>query len=163
MARNTTRRLHGKALPRFYTQDVVSFGAAIAAADEDQPTTWLMLVTAMLLAVGAAYTISLELAPRVVGIPAGTFDAQPAYEQVRPWAPTAQLQPKPQPAPHTPSFIQDLLTAPARTFTLDLTCALPPRTAHRRHRRATAAVVRARPPRRGGGRRASRLDDGRGT
>ena len=113
MARNTTRRLHGKALPRFYTQDVVSFGAAIAAADEDQPTTWLMLVTAMLLAVGAAYTISLELAPRVVGIPAGTFDAQPAYEQVRPWAPTAQLQPKPQPAPHTPSFIQYLLTGPS--------------------------------------------------
>ena len=63
-------------------QDVVSFGTAIAAADEDQPSTWLMLVTAMLLAVGAAYTISLELAPRVVGIPAGTFDAQPAYEQV---------------------------------------------------------------------------------
>ena len=46
-----------------------------------------MLVTAMLLAVGAAYTISLELAPRVVGIPAGTFDAQPAYEQVRPLGP----------------------------------------------------------------------------
>ena len=87
IARNTTRRLHGTLVrPCYdlYTQDVVSFGAAIAAADEDQPNTWLMLVTAMLLAVGAAYTISLELAPRVVGIPAGTFDAQPAYEQVRP-------------------------------------------------------------------------------
>ena len=163
MARNTTRRLHGKALLRFYTQDVVSFGAAIAAADEDQPTTWLMLVTAMLLAVGAAYTISLELAPRVVGIPAGTFDAQPAYEQVRSWAPTAQLQPKPHLHPIPPPSSNTSSLAPARTFTLDLTCALPPRTAHRRHRRATAAVVRARPPRRGGGRRASRLDDGRGT
>ena len=90
-------------------QDVVSFGAAIAAADEDQPSTWLMLVTAMLLAVGAAYTISLELAPRVVGIPAGTFDAQPAYEQVRPQTPAAQ----PQSASQTSSLIQALLTGPS--------------------------------------------------
>ena len=98
-------------------QDVVSFGTAIAAADEDQPSTWLMLVTAMLLAVGAAYTISLELAPRVVGIPAGTFDAQPAYEQVHL---SGSNCPTPTCIPNLLSFIQALFTGPSPHLHLHL-------------------------------------------